>query len=117
MTRLALGLKWGSLGPSGFAAAVGTDLLAPKAFSASNSDATAIEPSPTPHCRKNQRRVNNRAYSDRSSCCGFISELQNIVSAAMNDNAVSRFDVMGQSRREEGTTPFLATRSASSFQP
>src|SRR5215471_1100948 len=65
MTRLALGLKCGCLGARGLVTA---DAVAPLAFSGARSDERAIEPSPTPHWRKNQRRVISLAYSQRSSC-------------------------------------------------
>src|SRR5258708_23642946 len=62
MTRFALGLKCGDFGARGFEP-VGD--VAPSALSSCKRDARAIEPSPTPHCRKNQRRVMSRAYSER----------------------------------------------------
>src|SRR5882672_10055931 len=64
MTRLALGLKCGDFGARGFEP-VGE--VAPIALSSCKRDESAIEPSPTPHCRKNQRRVMSRAYSERRS--------------------------------------------------
>src|SRR5712671_4755950 len=64
MTRLALGLKCGDFGAREFEP-VGE--VAPSALSSCKRDASAIEPSPTPHWRKNQRRVISRAYSERRS--------------------------------------------------
>src|SRR4051812_44650216 len=63
MTRLALGAKCGDLGAVG-SATVGdaaADLSAPR------REPRAMEPRPTPHWRKNQRRVTSLAYSERSS--------------------------------------------------
>src|SRR5205809_7487561 len=55
MTRVALGLKWGCFGASGWGA--GGGFVAPKALSAPSNDASAIEPRPTPHCWRNPRRA------------------------------------------------------------
>src|SRR5262249_40893159 len=71
MTRLAFGLNWGDFGDSGLLTFA---LVAPSAFSASSNEARAIEPRPTPHCLKNQRRVISRAYSERSSFWRFMAE-------------------------------------------
>ena len=40
----------------------------PDAFSAPNNEESAMEPRPTPHCRKNHRRVTSLAYSHLKSC-------------------------------------------------
>src|SRR5690242_31455 len=63
MTRFAFGLKWGCFGARG---PDGT-LVAARAASSPSNDARAIEPRPTPHWRKNQRRVMNLARSARRS--------------------------------------------------
>src|SRR5947207_3953622 len=75
MTRFALGLKCGCFGASGLTTPGAVDL--PRALSAPSRDASAIEPKPTPHCRKNQRRLMNWAASLRSSCWKFIVQRAN----------------------------------------
>src|SRR4051812_35490496 len=67
MTRLALGLKCGAFVVKGLAT-----LAAPSACCSCRRDPSAIEPRPTPHCLKNQRRVIRRAYSERSSLLRFV---------------------------------------------
>src|SRR6266404_3811927 len=64
MTRLALGLIGGDFGARG-SKPFGD--VAPIALLSSKSEASAIEPSPTPHWRKNHLRVMSRAYSERRS--------------------------------------------------
>src|SRR5258708_5313689 len=61
MTRLALGAKWATRGASGFFA-VALIVFADRAGVSIEFNATA--PSPTPHWRKNQRRLT----SFRTSC-------------------------------------------------
>src|SRR3954466_9762599 len=63
MTRFAFALKCGCFGARGFAPAI-----APETFGPASNDPSAIEPSPTPHCCKNQRRVISFACSTRNSC-------------------------------------------------
>src|SRR4051812_36342888 len=63
MTRFAFALKCGCFGARGFAPAI-----APETFCSAINDPSAIEPSPTPHCCKNQRRVISFACSTRNSC-------------------------------------------------
>src|SRR3989442_13771611 len=73
MTRLALGLKCGAFGVRGLEP-LGAE--APSALSSCNRDASATEPRPTPHCRKNQRRVMSLAYSERSSLWRFMARFR-----------------------------------------
>src|SRR6476620_8929121 len=92
MTRLALGENCGARGASGLTFLA---LVAPTAFSESSNEASAIEPNPTPHCRKNQRRVINLAYSERSSFVMFMIENSKFEIRNSKQTRRSKFELGG----------------------
>src|SRR2546428_11499200 len=88
MTLFALGLKCGWRGASG---SVTLGAAAPNTLAASSNEASAIEPKPTPHWRKNQRRVTSRAYSERSSSSKFMAQDKSETPEARNANESRTF--------------------------